>query len=113
MLVIVPVAAVAITQLVTMLSGVGGKTATVLLSEFGAATVLGLVSLLSFFVLRGIHRTASILFFLLTAITMVLTVVWEYVFADPSALTTQDLIGWILLGLSVLGLLIELACRRV
>ncbi len=112
-LVIVPVAAVAITQLVTMLSGVGGKTATVLLSEFGAATVLGLISLLSFFVLRGIHRTASILFFLLTAITMVLTVVWEYVFADPSALTTQDLIGWILLGLSVLGLLIELACRRV
>ena len=110
-------AAVFIMQIVTIQSGSGDQSAAILMPAFGTATLLGLVSLGSLFVLRPIHRTVSTLFFGLSGLITLGNIC--------SKLLTEGFSGWredhplefaimvSLLALCATGLVVELVCHRM
>jgi hypothetical protein len=84
---------------------------------FGLAVLMGIVSLATLYVVRVAHGMASTLFFgvagvimLLNAFSSLLTIGWTEWTEDAPYQSTMVLT---LLGLSVLALVIEFACRRL
>ncbi len=117
LLLIMPVTAVAIMELSEIRDGSGDQATAILLAGFGLATVLGLVSILTLFVLRVTHRTVSILFMGLTVIIMLLNIFSELLTTGWSDWTGDDPLQCAMmmsmLGLSALGLVLEHFCHRL
>ncbi len=111
-----PVAAVALSQLVALRGREVDEATAILVSALCVVTLFGLVSTVSLYVVRTVHRAASTLFFGITAV-----VVTVYML---SSLLTTGSFGWAasgsLLGalmlwalpLSAVAPIIEVACQR-
>ncbi|MHC4107519.1 MAG: serine/threonine-protein kinase [Planctomycetota bacterium] len=111
-----PVAAVALSQVVALRGREVDEATAILVSALCVVTLFGLVSTVSLYVVRTVHRTASTLFFGFTAV-----VVTVYML---SSLLTTGSFGWAaggsLLGalmlwalpLSAVAPIVEVACQR-
>jgi hypothetical protein len=116
-LVVAPVAMVSLMELVTFLRDEGDQATAILMPAFGIATLLGLVSVMSLFVARVVHRAVSTLFFGVMVVIMLVNI-FAGLLTDGSFGWTGDeplqcaLMLW-MLGLGALGLIIEFACHRV
>ncbi len=115
LLLIGPVATVAIMELLVILGGGTDQATAILLAGFGLAGVLGLLSMLTLFVLRVTHRVVSILFMGLTVIIMLLNIFSELLTAGWSDWTGNDPLQFAMmlsmLVLSPLGLVVEHFCH--
>ena len=113
---VAPVITAAVMDLLTMLDGFGDRATAILMSGFGIAGVLGLLSILSIFLGRVIHKVVSTLFFGLTALIMFLSILSSLLTDGWSEWTGEDPLQCALmltmLTLSGVGLLVEYACRR-
>ena len=111
------VAAVFITQIVTIQSGSGDQSAAILMPAFGTATLLGLVSFGSLFVLRSIHRTVSTLFFGLSGLITLGNICSKLLTTGASDWRGDHPLQFALmislLVLSATGLVVELVCHRM
>jgi hypothetical protein len=112
-----PVITASVMQFREMSGGYGDRATAILACGFGAAALLGLLSMVTLYVGRRIHRAVSTLFFGLTAVIMLLNIFSELLTAGWSEWTGDDPVqcGIMLsmLVLSGLGLAIEHFCHRL
>jgi hypothetical protein len=116
-LLLAPVAAVSVMELKELTEGYGDRATAILMCGFGIAAFLGLLSMVSLFVGRRIHRVVSTLFFGLTAVIMLLNIFSELLTVGLSEWTGdtpgQCALMLSMLVLSGLGLLVEFSCYRL
>ena len=104
-------------QLTTLRDDEGDQVTHILLSAFAAALLLGMLSVLSVFWARVIHRMVSTLFFGLAGM-MMLVIICAVLLSDgwTEWIEEDSLEATLLLsmvGASTLGLLIEYLCHRL
>jgi hypothetical protein len=111
-----PVIIVAVEQIREMAGGYGDRATAILATGFGAAALLGLLSVFTLYIGRKIHRVVSTLFFGLTAVIMLLNIFSELLTAGWSEFTGDDpvqcAIMLLMLLLSGIGLVIEHFCHK-
>ena len=67
----------AVKELLTLVGGSGDGAGTILMSGFGLAVGLGVLSLVSLFVMRAMHHMVSTMFFGVTLLVMLLSMFSE------------------------------------
>jgi hypothetical protein len=111
-----PVVIAAVSQIREMAGGDGDRATAILATGFGAAALLGLLSIFTMYIGRRIHRAVSTLFFGLTAVIMLLNIFSELLTAGWSEFTGDDpiqcAIMLAMLLLSGVGLVVEHFCHR-
>lgn len=116
-LLIAPVLTVAIRYLVALLGDEADRAIALLLAGLGTAAVMGLLSIMSLFIGRAMHTVVSSFFFGLTGLFTTLSIASVFMTFGWSAWVGDEPLDCVftvaMLGLSVLGLLAELACRRL
>jgi serine/threonine protein kinase len=116
-LLIAPVTTASVMQLQELTEGFGDRATAILASGFGFAALLGLLSMVSLYVGRRMHRVVSTLFFGLTAVIMLLNIFSELLTTGWSQWTGDDPVQCAvmlsMLTLSGLGLTVEHFCHRL
>ncbi len=117
LMLLVPLVILAAIELHRALEDEHDQAKAIMSAGFGLAVLMGIVSLATLYVVRVAHGMASTLFFgvagvimLLNAFSSLLTIGWAEWTGDAPY---QSAMVLTLLGLSVLALVIEFACRRL
>ena len=104
-------------HLTTLLDDDGDQVTYILMSAFGATLLLGIMSVVSIFWARVLHRMSSTLFFGLSSMMMLVIICAMLLSEGWTRWIEQDsLVATLLLsmvGASAWGLLIEFLCRRL
>ncbi len=112
----VPIITLLTLELRRLLDDDGDRATAILVIGFGTALFLGLLSFLSLFAARRMHRVVSTLFLGLSAVIMLVAIIAELLTVGWSDFTGDDPVECALmltmLAASALGFPIELACRR-
>ena len=115
LMLLAPLVVVAAIQLQGVLADQTDQAKAILTAGFGLAVLIGLVSLITLYVVRAAHGLASTLYFGVAAVIM-LTNIFSAVLAFGWSEWTgnepfQCALMLSMLGAGVLGLIIEFACR--
>lgn len=112
----VPIPTLSVLEIRRLMIDDGDRATAILVIAFGTALLLGSLSFLSLFVARRMHRVMSTLFFGLSALIMLFAITAELLAVGWTDFSADDPMECALmltmLGGSLLGLLVELACRR-